>query len=169
MSEMNSIYIHHSAIKQDGTKQFWKINEYHKQKWNFPSQMGYFGGYNYLCEQDGELRQYREDGEETAAQKGENKTALSICLVGNFEGDSITPEQNATLQAFLSDKTTKYGLARGQVRGHQESLLAQTLCPGKNLMAWIEAYRKPSTIQQQIEILKKKIAELVALFQKMFG
>ena len=65
---INFLYIHHSAIPQDDTKQFWKINEYHKSKWNFPSSMGYFGGYNYLCEQDGELRQYRAEGEEEATK-----------------------------------------------------------------------------------------------------
>lgn len=157
---ITTIYIHHSAIKQDGTKQFWKINEYHKSKWNFPSSMGYFGGYNYLCEQDGELRQYRTDGEETAAQKGENLTALSICLAGDFMRDMPTQAQIGTLQGFLADKMRTYGLTRQQVKAHSESKLAQTLCPGDNLQKWIEAYRKPNTIQQQIDIILKVVAFL---------
>lgn len=166
--QISKIYIHHSAIPQNSSKQFWKINEYHKAKWNFPSTMGYFGGYNYLLEQDGELRQYRADGEEQAAQKGENTNTISICLAGNFEVEIPTPAQKTTLEAFLADKTTKYGLSREAVKGHRESKLASTLCPGKNLMSFIENYRKPNTLESllaQIEIIKKKIAELMQLLK----
>lgn len=158
---MKNIYIHHSAIKQDGTKQFWKINEYHKQKYNFPSlSTGYFGAYTFLLEQDGELRQYREEGEEQAAQKGENKDTISICLAGDMEVDYPTQAQIGALQGFLSDKMTKYRLARQQVKGHKESVYAQTLCPGKNLMDWIIEYRKLSIKEQMIETIKKVVALL---------
>lgn len=61
-----------------------QVNDYHKSKWDFKSDLGRYGGYNFFIEKDGSVTQFRKVGEETAAQYGHNFDTVSICLAGNF-------------------------------------------------------------------------------------
>lgn len=55
------------------------------------SQMGKYGGYNfYLDPVTLDITQFRAIGEETLAQRGYNKTAVSICVGGNYTIDPDT-------------------------------------------------------------------------------
>jgi hypothetical protein len=92
------IVIHHTggttdpkAKTQNQTAE--NVNEYHKQKWNFESNLGKFGGYNFFIDKSGKLTQFREVGEETAHTYGYNKTAIGICLAGNFMKGVETPTE----------------------------------------------------------------------------
>jgi hypothetical protein len=60
------------------------INEAHRQRWNFKSSLGFYGGYNFFVEKDGTIKEFRAIGEETAAQLGHNFDTISICVAGNF-------------------------------------------------------------------------------------
>lgn len=60
------------------------INEAHRERWNFKSSLGYYGGYNFYFQADGTRKQFRAIGEETAAQLGHNFDTLSYCCAGNF-------------------------------------------------------------------------------------
>lgn len=170
---IKKIFIHHSDISQNISSQFERINEAHKEKWNFPSpNTKLFGGYNYLCETNGEIKQYRLDGEEQAAQKGENTETLSICLAGNFNGETPTLEQKQKLAEFLEEKTLRYGLGKKDIFGHKENLFSNTACPGVNLMNWIINYRnqdKLNFIQAQIELIRKAIAGIFILLNGKKG
>jgi len=81
------------------------INNAHRQRWpDFPSEMtGKYIGYNCIIYPNGEMKQYRYIGEETAAQKGHNFDTVSICLAGNFtKGVELpTPEQRLRLKSLL--------------------------------------------------------------------
>lgn len=110
MQKIKYIVIHHSggtlsnplASSQDLTAD--SVNEYHRQKWNFKSNLNKYGGYNFFIEKDGKLTQFRAIGEETAAQYGHNKDSVSICLAGNFNKgskDVPTDEQKVVLTKLI--------------------------------------------------------------------
>lgn len=124
------IVVHHSADSYKGS-QFDKINTYHKTKFNLISSTGFYGGYNYLLERDGTIKQYRPDGEETAAQKGYNFDSLSICMAGNFDIEMPTQKQVSSLRQFLKSKMLKYNIPTDMIMPHRS--LGQTSCYGNNL------------------------------------
>ncbi|HEC65358.1 MAG TPA: N-acetylmuramoyl-L-alanine amidase [bacterium] len=160
------IFIHHSAIA--GTKeQFNRINAYHKQKWNSISSLGFYGGYTYLLEKSGKVLQYRAVGEETIAQKGYNSGNPAICFAGNFETEDPTQSQKRAFAELVG----KLGGGRGQIRLHKD--VSATLCPGKNLISYIEEFKSikkdepPVTmrsISDAIELIRQKVA---ALFRQL--
>lgn len=61
-----------------------QVDAYHKSRWNFRSELGRYGGYNFFIDRNGDVTQFRKIGEETAAQYGHNFDTISICLAGNF-------------------------------------------------------------------------------------
>jgi len=166
--KINKIFVHHSAIDREvQPNQFIMINLYHKQKWDFVSKLGFFGGYNYLIEPDGELRQYREDGEEQAAQKGHNFDTLSVCLAGNFDKQFPTLKQALRLRSFLVDKLEEYDLKPEDIMLHRE--VRPTSCPGKNvgrpyLLKLVQDHylhdTKVAILQKLITLYKKLISLL---------
>ena len=70
------------------------VNQAHKKRWNFKSEIGWYGGYNFFINSNGKITQFRAIGEETMAQKGfnQNGEVISICLVGNFQKHPLTGE-----------------------------------------------------------------------------
>lgn len=146
---MRKRIIHHSATSKFTT--FASINNYHKKLWNFKSSLGYYAGYHYVITHTGKLIQARAETEAGAHAIGFNND-IGICLIGNFETGKPTRAQLKTLSALLSGVT--------EIFGHKE--LSATLCPGKNLQAWIDTYKKlepePTTDKENI---KKQIIELL--------
>lgn len=89
--KLEHIVIHHyggnanDIYAKTGDVQFSTIDRAHYQRWpDFKSRLGFWVGYNFIINKDGTWKQARLVGEETAAQKGYNKNAISICLAGNF-------------------------------------------------------------------------------------
>src|SRR3990167_3149446 len=88
-----------------------QVDQAHKERWNFKSRLGRYGGYNVYIDKEGKVTQFREIGEETAAQLGHNFDSFSICLAGNFSINSFdtnagivdkpTDKQIATLKFIL--------------------------------------------------------------------
>jgi len=159
------IYIHHSGDSSI-QPQFWKINSYHKDKWNFKSKLGWYGGYNRLIEKSGITSIYRFDGEETAAQKGDNVEALSVCFAGNLDVQDPTDLQLIGLQKLLDHWMTKYRISSENVLPHRSR--SNTSCPGKNLTdEHIKAFYKPTVtyIQSMIYKARLMIAKLIATFK----
>lgn len=128
---MNYISFHHSDVGNTGEKQLQTVNEYHRQKWNMLSSLGWYGGYNYFCDVDGSVTQFRKEGEETVAQAGHNLDTISMCLAGDFNVGYPTLPQRRALKKFIGDHA---GL---EFKFHRE-LQANRTCPG-NLMnhVWI--------------------------------
>ena len=143
------IYIHHSAISQ-WAAQFDTIDNYHRQKWGFVSSLGLYGAYNYLIEKMGQVRQYRAEGEETAAQRGHNFDSISICVAGNFEKQGLTPEQKKALTNLVKRVRARHNLSKTAIKMHRE--LSATLCPGKSLVTWIEDYRTKNNAKQDMQV-----------------
>ena len=135
------IVIHHSASNHT----FWQVNNYHKQRWQYKSSLGYYLGYAYWVEKYGKLYQARRDNEESAHTVDSNRphywnrNALSICLQGNFETEKPTNSSLKTLKEWLDEKRKKYSIPMDRILYHGQ--IVPTLCCGKYLKEWLKNYR----------------------------
>lgn len=130
------IFLHHVGFNHS----FYTVNSYHRKKWNFKSELGWYAGYTYFIDNSGKLFQARKDDEEGAHTKGHNTGSIGICLRGNLDEKHPTKQQLTTLRKLLQDKQKCYGIPKEEIYAHRE--LSATLCPGKNLMPFIDAYKK---------------------------
>ncbi len=167
------LVIHHTATSRDLTT-FEAVKNYHIG-------LGWGDiGYHWFINGKGELIKGRNEqwvGAHASALKNGlsmNYQSLGICLTGNFETEEPAKEQIATLEAVLSDKRAKFGIARANVIGHQE-IPSATACPGKNLLPFIKTYRarpEQSETKKQIlvdlaESIEQKVDELKNEIQKL--
>ena len=146
-----NIIIHHEA----GNAGFNAVNEYHRQKWNFLSSLGFYIAYQYYIEKSGKIYQGRRDTEEGAHTRGWNKNSIGICLQGNFDLEKPNPAQLTSLEGLLNRLKKDYNLKDGDIYGHREK--SQTSCPGKNLFIWLLLWRQVWTIQKLILVIKEMI------------
>lgn len=130
------IIVHHSAAITPNP-QVSDINEWHKIR-NFPiSSLGYYVGYHYVIEKNGDLIQTRLDAEEGAHTIGQNTTSIGICLVGDFDVELPTDEQTATLGHLLLVLCDTYQLSMLRIQPHRQ--FANKSCYGKQLdSAWAQ-------------------------------
>ncbi len=172
--------IHHTAISYDKNKdQFKGSNEYHKAKWRFKSNLGFYLGYNYEISANGKVRQAREDGEQTAACYQANMNdgrCLHICLDGNFDIEKPKPKQIFALRDLLKNLASKYSIDSDHVVFHSQ--FAKKTCPGSNIdikfmrsLIDPEILREASSEESEGDEKKKNTAEkkeeLVELLRKM--
>jgi len=167
---MKYIAIHHSGVsRKNNSNQFWSINAYHKEKFNMKSRLGLYGGYNFLIEPNGDIKQYREVGEETAAQKGHNHDAISICLTGDFNIEMPTDEQINTLRGKILSLKNSFAIPLSHILPHRE-LQENRTCYG-NLLAddWaqklIERPLEPLEDMKKKELLKYQLSLLQKLLE----
>ena len=64
------------------------------------------------------------------ASEAQNKIALGICLVGNFDKHRPTPRQMESLRALLEALMVRCRLTPGAVKTHQQLNVVHTRCPG---------------------------------------
>lgn len=95
------------------------IDRAHKERWpDFKSEMGYWVGYNFIIFPNYWM-QTRLIGEETAAVRGWNTRAISICLAGNFTllsekpVDRPTTYQRETLKYLMTSILEKRTIEAG--------------------------------------------------------
>jgi len=102
---INKIAIHHSGglgKNNSASTQHLRaghVNNAHRSRWNYISQLGKYGGYNFFIDEIGSITQFRAIGEETMAQIGHNFDTVSICLAGNFNKGIDKPTKNQ-IQSF---------------------------------------------------------------------
>lgn len=153
-NKIKQILIHHTAVRRTAhPRQFEIVRRYHTQTRRWVDI-----AYHWFVEPNGDLIKGRD--ESIIGVNGR----LNVCLAGNFEVEEPTKEQIATLERVLDEKRKEFNVPRESVLGHQE--ISATLCPGRNLMPWIRAYRaRPEQVidncQKKIKELKAKIIEFV--------
>lgn len=124
---MKFIVIHHSAV-HSSKPQLDAINNYHRKKWNMISRLGWYVGYNFVIDVDGAVTNTREIGEETMAQVGHNFDAISIGVVGDFNGHMPSEAQKRSLSDLIARlKKSHKGI---KLKLHRE-MQAHRTCPGK--------------------------------------
>ncbi len=161
---MRYIVVHHSAVSvKTQPSQFNPINRYHKQKWEFISELGFYGGYNFLIEADGEIKQYRNIGEETIAQKGHNFDSISICLAGNFDKELPTFAQCRTLGRKLAKLCDEYKIAFVDIVPHRKFSTKSCYgnCLSDNWASYLAMEYKINWLLKLFEKLKQKVANLL--------
>lgn len=124
------IIVHHSAAASP-TPQFDAINEWHKERWFPISELGFYVGYHYVIEPDGNLRTARYEHEIGAHTIGENERSIGICLVGHFDKADPTAQQVATLGGLLVSICNRYRLFEDDIYPHRA--FKATSCYGSRL------------------------------------
>ncbi len=76
-----------------------------------------------------------------------NYRSIGICLCGNFESETPSAAQLATLQSLLDRIRADRGIPREKVFGHRETRGAATVCPGANLLPLVQHYRATGKLQ----------------------
>lgn len=165
------------------------INIAHKQRWaDMQSKLnGSFVGYNIIIFPDGHFEQYRYVGEETVANIGYNKSAISVCLAGNFtigSPDNPTYQQRKTLsdigQACLKGRQTlemmgircfdvHVGITLDRIISHRQASPNHTDCYGTKLANdWARTVVMAGQQPNNIESMKLTLMqEIVRLYMQM--
>ena len=141
-----AINIHHTAkyAENDVAKQLKSVDAGHKSRWNAStkSELGYYVGYHYLIERDGEVVQCRNDLEigvhnnkgikwSTRGRISANYYAIGISFAGNMSRQHLTDAQIVAGVELIEKIQREYGILDDQVLPHRH--YTPTQCPGNNL------------------------------------
>lgn len=129
-NEPVKIILHHDGVVRAGNS-FNVINQYHKEKWNMISSLGFYCGYHYLIEKTGLVIQARAEEDEGVHTKGQNFQSIGICMAGNFDVEIPTWQQQASLGLLLRTLCEKYNIAYDDIVPHRK--FSEKSCFGKNL------------------------------------
>lgn len=151
------IIVHHTASNRDKTTVA-QVNNWHKARDFTLSSLGYYVGYHYLILGSGDIVLTRRPEEIGSHILKQNDGKIGVCLTGNFDIETPSPAQLTSLQGVLERLKLAYNIPDDKILGHRE--LVATICPGKELMRWLNLYR-------QLSFLQKKILELKALLAKL--
>lgn len=113
-----SIVLHHAAASGS-------VEAIHSAHLN----RGWIGiGYHYYVRKDGSIWRGRPEDTVGAHTVGKNYSSVGICFEGNFEVETMTPEQISAGHKLISDIHSRYpGIP---ISGHRDH--DSTACPGKN-------------------------------------
>ena len=137
------IIIHHSATDVGNALSFDYVHSERRQ-WKGL-------GYDFVIDngtsgkEDGQIEVsprwlHQEDGAHCKAG-GMNYKGIGICLVGNFNGDRITPKQMEALVYLVDILKDYYHISNSHILGHGQVEGASTDCPGKKF-PWEEFFRR---------------------------
>lgn len=164
------IIVHHTGgtdlnpLADTSNQTFEIVNDYHKQKWNFISSLGYYIGYHYFLDKTGKITQGRADSDEGAHCIGQNFSSLGICMAGNFDVTMPTKEQSEALKSLIGQKMHEYGISIDNIYPHRK--FSNKSCFGHNLSDdWLTKLLKPvekliEPCQAERDIIKEKDKQL---------
>jgi hypothetical protein len=141
------IVIHHSGV-DTGTVE--GMDRYHREVRHMENGLAYdFVIGNGSGMGDGEIAVSRRwtqqlDGGHLASE-AQNKIALGICLVGNFDEHRPTPKEMDSLRALVEALMIRCHLTPSAIKTHQQINIIHTRCPGTNFPAksFIESLQPP--------------------------
>jgi hypothetical protein len=120
MTTPRYILLHNTEVSYKANPNQWEAtNNYHKQLFNFKSSLGFYGGYNYEIAKDGSVKQFRADGELTAAALLHNSDSIHIALDGNFDVELPTDEQIKAVTTLIKEKMVKFSIPASNVLPHR--------------------------------------------------
>jgi N-acetyl-anhydromuramyl-L-alanine amidase AmpD len=126
------IVIHHTAVDEGNVK---SIDRYHREQRHMENGLAYhflIGNGNGMG--DGEIAvgnrwKKQLDGGHLHSE-AQNKIALGICLIGNFENHPPTAKQMRSLEDLVRALMRRCHLDAGAVKTHQQINVVRTECPG---------------------------------------
>jgi N-acetyl-anhydromuramyl-L-alanine amidase AmpD len=159
--DVKYLIVHHSATNRDTTT-FEAVRKYHIEVRGF-----WDIGYHYFIDGKGVVYPGRPENYVGAHCKtpppSMNFMSLGICLAGDFTVETPSNEQLISLKNLLSRLMEKYKIPVKNVLGHCEVPLASTLCPGKNLLEWLESWRN----SQSTSVSQDVISDLIEVKDKI--
>lgn len=166
---ITTIVLHHTAVSRaTQTLQFDPVNSFHRNKWNDKSELGYYVGYNFLCEPTGKRYQARKIGEETIAQVGNNCDVssrcgmVSYCMAGDFRKEKPTNQQVADFRAFIAEVKKVY--PNVVVQQHKDVQTGRTCAELAAIeLENIAVPSDDSSKDEQIAALKAQVKQLIAM------
>lgn len=143
-----------------------QCNQDHKLRFDFKSSLGWWVGYQYFIDRQGQLTQCRLDTEEGAHTIGQNDSSIGICLAGNFDVTLPTFEQKLALKNLLIKKTKEWNIDPKDIYPHRH--FASKTCYGTLLAdSWakelIPTLSEPDLHENAI--IKEQLT-LIGLLQK---
>ncbi len=126
------IVIHHSGVDEGNVK---GMDRYHREVRHMENGLAYhFVIGNGDGMRDGEIavgRRWHQqlDGGHLRSES-QNKVAIGICLVGNFDKESPTASQMKSLNALVKALMKRTQLSTGAVKTHRQINVIGTRCPG---------------------------------------
>jgi LysM repeat protein len=128
-----NIVIHHAAVKEGTLK---SLDRYHREERRMENGLAYhflIGNGNGLG--DGEIAvgnrwKKQLDGGHLASV-AQNRTAIGICLIGNFDQTKPTAKQLQSLEALSRALMKRCQLSASAVKTHQQINVIHTRCPGR--------------------------------------
>lgn len=165
------IFIHHTKVSYDlNPDQFDQTNQYHKEKWNTISSLGFYGGYNFEISKNGTARQFRKIGEMTIAAIDYNYNSIHIALDGDFDVELPTIEQKNALRTLLEGLIRDYNLSPYDVRPHR------SVCgnpPYKSCYGWALSDTWASDLVNNDPVLIRalwiQVLELTKILEKLLA
>ena len=136
MRKINKFIVHHSASDYRTTVDDIRDWHVHGNGWSDI-------GYHYIILADGSIEEGRPVTKIGAHCKGKNRYSIGICVVGNFEHTTPTPQQVASLVKKLNDLCATYKLTWENVYAHCD--FSTPLCPGMNLNHVLKQFKKRNT------------------------
>jgi LysM repeat protein len=141
------IVIHHSGVDTGTVK---GMDRYHRDVRHMENGLAYdFVIGNGSGMEDGEVAVSRRwtlqlDGGHLASE-AQNKIALGICLVGNFDEHPPTRKEMESLRALVVALMARCNLTPSAVRTHQQINIIHTRCPGTHFptKAFIDSLPSP--------------------------
>jgi murein DD-endopeptidase MepM/ murein hydrolase activator NlpD len=142
------IVIHHSGVDEGNLK---SIDRYHREERHMEHGLAYhflIGNGNGMG--DGEVAvgnrwKGQIDGGHLRSEE-QNKIALGICLIGNFDESKPTEKQLRSLENLIRALMKRCNLTAGAVKTHQQINIVGTDCPGKKFptKAFLAKLKKPA-------------------------
>lgn len=127
------IVIHHSAMSEGNLK---SLDRYHREQRHMENGLAYhflIGNGNGMG--DGEIAvgnrwKAQLDGGHLRSE-AQNKIALGICLIGNFDEDRPTAKQLRSLESLTRALLKRCDLPASAVKTHHQINVMPTECPGR--------------------------------------
>lgn len=123
----NKIIVHHSAYDQK-TDQLMQINQWHKDRDFTLSQRGYYVGYHFVINNDGQITQTRELDEVGCHCKGFNFESIGVCLEGDFTTHAPSEAQKTALGKLLVMLCERLHIGDADIHPHR--VFGNTSCYG---------------------------------------
>lgn len=143
------IVIHHSGAEEGSLK---SLDRYHREERHMENGLAYhflIGNGNGMG--DGEIaigNRWKEqlDGGHLRSES-QNKTALGICLIGNFDKAKPSAKQLRSLENLVRALMKRCNLTASAMKTHQQINVVHTRCPGSKFptRSFLAKLKKPAS------------------------
>lgn len=128
------IVIHHAGVNWvEGTDPYTKVRNL--QAWGKREKGWPDLPYHFLISPDGRIFEGRDPYYQPQSNTDyDMRGVLNVQLFGNFEEQSVSPEQMRALASLLRYLCESYSISAGRISTHQQEAPGQTTCPGRDLI-----------------------------------